>query len=160
MRSTSATFKAAVNAQNTDAAFLVELTIAHSSITTLSFVNARQDVSTLGATFTAFPFEITLPADFDDELPRVQISIDMIDQSIIAELRGLVGPPTISIQVVLADDDTLVYDTIEAGPFELALRHINYDDMVITGDLQSEDLLNEPFPGWFYTPQTAPGLWS
>ena len=163
MRSTSTAFRAAVNAQQTDTAFLVLLSIYHASIgppTTLRFVNAQQNITCLGNVYTAFPFQITLPADFDDQLPQVQISIDNIDQTIIAELRGIVGPPTISISVVLAPDDSLVYDVIEAGPFELALRNIDYDSKVITGDLQSEDILNEPYPGYFYTPQIAPGLWS
>lgn len=163
MRSTSATFRAAVSAQQTDAAFLVCMSIYHTSIgppTTLYFVNSQVNITSNGIEHTAFPFGISLPGDFDDELPQVQIAIDMIDQSIIAELRGIVGPPLINIWVVLAPDDTLVYNSVEAGPYELALRHIDYDKMIITGDLQSEDLLNEPYPGHFYTPQTAPGLWS
>jgi len=162
MRSTSAAFRSAVNAQQTDSAFLVLLSIYHTSIgppDTLYFVNAQKNITCLGQEYTAFPFEITLPADYDDQLPQVQISIDNIDQSIIAELRGIVGPPTISISVVHAPDDTLVYNDIEAGPFELSLRNIDYNEMTITGDLQSEDLLNEPYPGYFYTPQTTPGLW-
>jgi hypothetical protein len=138
------------------------LSIYHTDIgppTTLYFVNNYEDITHQGNVYTAFPFQIMIPADFDDQLPRVQLSIDNIDRSIIEELRGIVGPPTITVTVVLADDDSLVYDTVEAGPFELALRNIDYNAMVITGDLQSEDILNEPYPGYFYTPANFPGLW-
>lgn len=163
MRSTTAAFRSAVNAQQTDSAFLVLLTIFHADIgppTTLYFVNAQKNITCLGQQYIAFPFSINLPNDFDDEIPQVQVSIDNIDQTIIAELRGLVGPPTISLYVILAPDDTLVYDDIVAGPYEFSLRNVDYDKMTITGTLQSEDLLNEPYPGYFYTPQTAPGLWA
>ncbi len=162
-RTTSAAFRSAVSAQQTDSAFLVLLTIQHDDIgppDTLYFVNAQKNITSLGQAYVAFPFTLTLPGDFDDELAQVQLTIDNIDQRIIAAIRGLVGPPAITISVVLAPDDSLVYDSIEAGPFELSLRNADYDDAYITGDLKSKDILNEPYPGYYYTPQTAPGLWA
>jgi hypothetical protein len=160
---TSTAFRSAASAQQTDSAFLVLLTIQHDDIgppDTLYFVNAQKDITSNGQTFIAFPFTLTLPADFGDEIAKVQLTIDNIDRRIIAEIRGLVGPPALTISVVLAPDDSLVYNSIEAGPFELSLRSADYDKMYITGELESEDILNEPYPGYYYTPQTAPGLWA
>ena len=158
-RSVSATFKAAVNAQETSEVFLVLLEIYHADIgppTTLYFVNNYEDVSSGGNTYTGFPFAINLPADLDNQLPTVQLQIDNIDRSIIAAIRGLSGPPTITIKVVLASSP----DTIEAGPFEMTLRRIDYDAFTITGTLEVEDILNEPYPGDMFSPANFPGLFT
>ena len=158
-RSVSATFQAAVNAQETSEVFLVLLEIYHADIgppTTLYFVNNYEDVVSNGNTYTGFPFGINLPADIDDRLPEVQLSIDNIDRSIISEIRGLSGPPTITLKVILASTP----NTIEAGPFDLTLRRVDYDAYTITGTLEVEDILNEPYPGDAFTPQNFPGLFT
>ena len=158
-RSVSATFSAAVNAQETAEVFLLLLEISHADIgppTSLYFVNNRTDIVSGANTYTGFPFQISLPADVDNTLPSVQLSIDNVDRSIIAEIRGLSGPPTITLKVVLADTPNV----IEAGPFSFSLRRVDYDAFTITGTLLTEDILNEPYPGDSFTPQNFPGLFT
>jgi len=155
-RSTSATFRSAVNAEETSEVFLILLEMTHADITTIRLVNNYTDVVGPGAnTYIAFPFQITIPSDDDEALSRVQLTIDNVDRYLMDEIRAITSAPDISISVVLASSPTV----IEAGPFETKLRNVDYDESRITGDLQAEDILNEPYPGESYVPANFPGLW-
>ena len=155
-RSVSATMEAAVYAQQTDEVFHILLEIAHADMSaTLRFVNNTADVTSNSDVYTAFPFTIDFPpADGEDRLPSVQLVIDNIDRSIIAELRDLDSAPTIDVSVVLASDP----DTVECGPLSFSLKSIDYDAQVITAELGFEDILNEPFPAGTFTPTDFAGL--
>lgn len=155
-RSTSTTLRSAANAEETSEAFLILFDFYHADMTpdTLRFVNNYTDVVSNGETYTAYPFSLTIPSDLEDSLPRIQLTIDNVSRLIMDEIRLLTSAPDISIYVILASDP----DTIEAGPFETKLRNVSYDANAITGDLQSQDILNEPYPGVFYTPANFPGL--
>lgn len=158
-RSVSSTLKMAVSKEETDEVFLILLAIYHPDIgppNALYFVQNTENITSNGNEHIAFDFDVALVDDVDDQLPRVQLGIDAVDQSIIRELRQLTGPLTIYISVVLASDP----DTIETGPHELTLRHADWDKHTIVGDLQAEDLLNEPYPGIFFTPENFPGLFA
>jgi hypothetical protein len=156
-RSTSLTLRTAINAEETGEAFLILLDIYHASFgppTTLRFVNNYTDITSNGNDYIAYPFSITIPSDLEDSLPKVQLTIDNIDRSIMDEIRSLTSAPDVNISVILASDP----DTVEAGPFETKLRNVDYNFSAITGDLQAEDILNEPYPGVFFTPDQFPGL--
>lgn len=156
-RTTSAALKTAVFSQETNKVFLVLLTIQHADIgspDTLYFVNNYEDVSSGGDTYTAYPFMINLPGDIEDQLTQVQLVIDNVDRSIVEAIRTLTGPPTVTLSVVLSDTP----DVIEAGPFEMTLRNTEWDAITVSGSLQPQDILNEPYPGDGYTPQNFPGM--
>ena len=157
-RSTSATFRAAINAEETSEAFLILLHFAHADIpATIKLVNNYVDIDNAGPgneTYIAYPFNISIPSDLEDTLPRIQLTIDNVDRFLMDEIRSLTSAPDISIYVVLASTPSV----IEAGPFESKLRNVSYSASTITGDLQVEDILNEPYPGTYFTPQTFPGL--
>ena len=156
-RSTSTTLRNAVFAPETGEVFLLLLTIQHADIgspDTLYFVNNYEDVTSNGDVYTAYPFLIDLPADIEDQLPQVELVIDNVDRSIIETIRTLTGPPAVTLSVVLADSP----NTVEAGPFEMTLRTAEWDALTIRGNLQPQDILNEPYPGDAYTPQDFSGL--
>lgn len=155
-RSVSATFEAAVYAQETSEVFHILLAISHTDMSaTLRFVSNSEDVTSDGDTYTAFPFKIDFPpADGEDQLPSVQLVIDNIDRSIIEELRSIDSAPTVAVSVVLASDP----DTVECGPLSFTLKTIDYDAKLITAELGFEDILNEPFPAGTFTPTDFGGL--
>ena len=129
----------------------------HADITNLKLVNNYVDVHNAGPgsdTYIAYPFSINMPSDLEDALPRVQLTIDNVDRYLMDEIRTLTSAPDIILYVVLASTP----GTIEAGPFETKLRNVEYDAARITGDLQVDDILNEPYPGKFYVPSLFPGL--
>jgi len=153
-RTVSSTLKAEVFAQHSSEIFYALLVISHADITTLRFVANTENVTSNGNTYTAYPFEIRLPQEREDQPPQVPIVIDNVDRAIVDEIRTLTGAPTVTISVVLASDP----DTVEYGPIEATLRNVDWNLATITGDLQAEDLLNEGYPGQSFTPQNAPGL--
>lgn len=154
-RSLSATAKAAIYAAQTEQVFLLLLEISHASLSpTLRFVDNLQDVVSGGNTYTAFPFQLSLPDDQDDQLARVTLSIDNVDRQIVQAIRSLTSPPTIALKIVLASSP----NTVEAGPFDFTLRETEYDALVVSGTLAFEDFLNEPYPVGSFTPNFFPGL--
>jgi len=95
-----------------------------------------------------------LPAEFDDQLPTVQLQIDNVDRRIMEGVRALTSAPAVTLEVVLASAP----DTVEAGPFAFTLKAADYDALVISGTLAFEDVLNEPYPQYAFTPGSFPGL--
>jgi hypothetical protein len=141
--------------QETGEVFLVLLTISHASLATpLRFVNNMTNIVAGGQTYVAFPFDIALPDEREDQLPRVTLTIDNVDRQIVQALRGLKTPPTVTLNVVLASTP----DTVEAGPFDFTLKSGEYDALVVTGTLAFEDVLSEPYPADAFSPQWFPGI--
>lgn len=154
-RTLSATARAAIFAQQTDQVFLALLTLTHASLPgPIRVVNNMVDIVSRGDTFIGYPFQIALPGESEDELPRVQVMIDNVDRTLVEAVRTLTSPPTLTLEIVLASAP----DTVEAGPFPFSLRNVEYDAHVITGDLAFEDVLNEGFPQHSFTPNHFPGV--
>ena len=153
-RAVSSTFRAGAFAQETDQVYLVLLQISHASITTIYVVNNYTDIVSNGITYIGFPFDITLPQDFEDAIPNVNLTICNVDRQIVYAVRSLTGPPIITISVVLAASP----NTVEAGPYVMTLREVTYDSMTVSGSIFPEDMLNEAYPGDYFTPANFPGM--
>ena len=95
-----------------------------------------------GETFQPFPFEMTLPDDVEGRAPQAQLRIDNTSQEIIAILRGLITPPSLTIQIVRSADP----DVVEREWVGLEWRASTYDVGAITGTLTVDDLATEEFP--------------
>ena len=148
-RSVSTAFKTAVYKQQTGEAPMFLLEIDHADLAVpLRFVNNTEDVTSDSNVYTAFPFEISLPSDREDQLPTVVLAIDNIDRTLVETIRNISSPPTASVSVIMASDP----DTIEAGPYEFTIKDASYTAEVVTSTLAFEDILNEAFPGDSFTP--------
>lgn len=145
----------ALMAQETDRVLLICLTLEHASLATpIRLVRDRADLLRAAGNFIGFGFDVALPDERDDQLPTVQLTIDNVDRSITAAIEALNSEPTVTMEVVPAEDP----DTIEAGPFVLTLQSVTYDALSVRGQLGYEDVLNEPFPEGTFTPKDFPGL--
>lgn len=154
-RSTSLTFRQAVNAQETPEVFLILVTIAHASLDPpIRPVRNNEDIPSNGETFIRCPFEITLPIDDADQPPRAKLRIDNVDRRIVQAIRAATSAPTVTIQIVLASDP----DTLEAEFTDLTLREATYDVGVVTGDLVPDLFAAEPYPGDVFSPALFPGM--
>ena len=154
-RTLSQAARRAVNAQETDAVFLLLLTLDHEDLAEpIRVVNNTQDVASRGDTYIAYPFEITLPDEDPESVTRVTLRIDNVDREIVKNLRATTSPLSVGLEVVIAASP----DTLEAGPFKMTLVSAEYDALTVTGELAFEDVLNEPFPGHSYVPSEYPGL--
>lgn len=142
-------------AQETDRLLLTALTIEHASLAApIRLVSDRVNMTRTAGTFIAFPFEIVLPDQRDDQLPMVELRLDNVDRAISAAIDALESEPTVTLEVVPA----AAPNTLDAGPFVLTLRNVTYDALTIRGQLGFEDTLNEPFPEGTFTPKDFPGL--
>lgn len=154
-RAVSTTYKAAAYAQQTDQVFLVLLEIDHDALgAPIRIVNNYENVTHNGNLYTALPFAVTLPQDSDENMPAATLTVDNVDRQIVEAVRSMTGPATATLTVVLASQP----DVIEAGPYTMTLRDTAYDAMTVTGRLDVEDMLNEPYPAESFTPNNFPGL--
>ena len=154
-RNLSTAFKTVIYKQQTGETFLFLLEIDHDDLDTpLRFVNNTENVTSDSNVYTAFPFEISLPSDREDQLPTVVLAIDNIDRTLVETIRDITSPPTASVSVIMASDP----DTIEAGPYDFTIKDANYTAEVVTSNLAFEDILNEAYPGDSFTPNHFPAL--
>lgn len=185
MRTISADTLKEMFAANTGLVFLHLLTISHPNwLETYRFVNDTQDLVYNSNTYTALPFEATLPADEDDLPPTVTVRLDNIDKYLVEILRTLTDPPDVSLEIVsryysasyfradvwhdnthdwqnqnvLGEESIVV--TSEIGP--IAFKMLSYSNMAystIEIELGYEsDILNEAATKDIFSPNSAPGL--
>jgi hypothetical protein len=153
--SITSAFRGASYAQQTDQIFLALLEFAHPSLSVpIRIVNNYTNITSNGQEYIGFPFDLELPEDFEEALPEIRLSVCNVDRQIVQMIRTLTGPPTISVSVVLADDP----NAVQVGPFVMTMRGADYDSMAVSGSVQSEDMLNEGYPGDSMSPANFPGL--
>lgn len=159
-RTTSPVFKAAAHAQETGESLQALITITHASIIggPLRFVQDLQPMTSRGNVYTAFPFEIRLPADTDEGVAKVLLTIDNVDRSIAAAIRGMspTSPPTVTVDLVMASQP----DIVEISIPDLTLRNVSGDAYTIEGELRMDEEDLTPFPEGSFTPQHFPGLFA
>lgn len=162
-RSVSNVLKNAANAANTSEAFLVLLTIEHASLAEPIRVTTDQ-IDTLssgvkgvisnGVEYVGFPFEIILPDENENTLPRATLRLDNVDRTIVQAVRSITSAPDVTMQVVLASDP----DTVEAEITNFQLRNVTANAQVVEGELTTTQYDEEPYPAGRFTPNGFGGL--
>ena len=147
--------KSAAFASETGEVFIALITIAHPNLTQPIRVSS-DGVNTVsrGNTFLAFPFEYTPPTLAPNARPKAQLRIDNVEQQIMIEVRSIDSAPTVLFEVVLASS----HDTVEVSFPDFELRKVEWDALVVDGELTFESYLDEPFPAVVFSPATFPGL--
>lgn len=157
MRPLSVLARAAAYAQETTEVFLFLLTLEHESLQEpIRVVNDTSDLISGGYTYQAFPFEIVLPAQHEDQIPVGQLKIDNVNRRIVQAVRSISGPIDATIQIVLASQP----DTVEWVYEGFKIRSVSYDALFVEGELRLEEILVEPFPKDLFTPALFPGLFA
>lgn len=156
MRTLSPVLLRALFSESTREVLLALLKIDHPNLVTpIRVVNNLQPITSQGYTWAAFPFEITLPGEAEDELPVMTLRIDAVDRQIITAVRNLQGAPDITLDLIVASQP----DVVEASFVGFKLKNVSYDNLTVEGELRLEEILSEPFPAHAMTPATFPGLW-
>lgn len=164
MTEVSDEFKVEFYSQETDNVFIVLLTFSSSELLAdiriasdpmelLPIANVDGVVSN-GEEYLFAPFEIRLPRDDKTGAISAKLTIDNIDQSIIATLRSVTEPVNLTIQVVLSNDP----DNVEKSYSGFTLDDVQYDALTIEGTLTMDYWDIEPFPSGRFTPSGFPGL--
>lgn len=164
-RTVSASFLNAINSQETEEVVICLLTVTHedlaepiylSSDPTMRISDSPLVYATVsrGNEYLFLPFEFTLPDDKSDSPPRVQLSIDNTDRSLVAMLRSFTTPASIKLEIVLASS----LDDVEIELPALQLSEVTIGEDRVTADLVADALINEPSPSGQFTPGAFPGL--
>jgi hypothetical protein len=164
-RTLSAPFIAAVNSQETGEVVICLLTIAHEALAEPIYLSSDPTVrvsdvplvystTSRGNEYLFLPFEFTLPDDTADSPPRVQLTIDSVDQTLISLLRSISTPADVTVELVLASSPDLVELELPA----LQLANVTIGELHVTVDLVSDPLINEPVPAGLFTPGSFPGV--
>lgn len=156
MRSLSTVLQRAIYAQDTKEVVLMLLTIAHANLVTpIRVVNNLEAITSQGYTWAAFPFEVSLPIESDDQIPVMTLRIDNVDRQIVTAVRNLQGPPDITLDIVVASQP----DIVEATFVGFKLKNVSYDNLVVEGEMRLEEILSEPYPQHRMTPFHFTGLY-
>lgn len=142
-------------AQETDEVWLVLITIDHDDLSqAIRVVNNTEDVTSRGDTYTAFPFDITLPDAREDAPPRARLVIDNVSREIAEAVRSISSAASVTLEVIRAADPDVVE---RSWPF-FKLRNVKWDVGKVSGDLTLEDFTSEPYPAGIFSPASFPGL--
>ncbi|HLO39704.1 MAG TPA: DUF1833 family protein [Phycisphaerales bacterium] len=149
---------AALLAQETGECLIVLVTLDHDDMPApIRVCSDGKDLISRGDRYIAFPFEISLPDELDDTVPRVSLRIDNVDQQVVTAVRTVQGSPIqCRLEVVAASDPSEVL----MGPYDFSIRDVRWDAITVEGELVYKDLLTEPFPAPLMTPSRAPGIFA
>jgi len=146
-------------AASTNRVYLDCLTITHSQIETIRIVNDAQSLARASGIYLGFPFEVKLPAQTSERPPQLEITIDIVDQRIMAamrSLRGLREGADITIEIVPADAP----NEIKFGPATFGFLDFKTDGVAVgtlTGAFMPGSL-NDAYPRGRFSPSNARAL--
>ena len=117
-------------------------------------------------TFTAFPFDFSLPAIKENEQARLSLSIDNVGGTVVDYSgrtlmdhieQAIAAPSPIKViyRPYLSDDLSGPYMD---PPIEMTLTKVTVTPLRITGSATFVDLLNRSFPSEMYTRDKFPAL--
>lgn len=164
-RTLSSGFLAGLYSQESDEIVICLLTVTHDDIGEPIYLSSdptarlSEDPLIYGTAsrsneYLFLPFEFTLPDDRSDSPPRVQLTMDNTDRSLVALLRSISTPANIKMEIVLASDP----DHVEIEMPALQLSDVTINEGSISATLVADSLINEPHPAQLFTPGSFPGL--
>lgn len=164
-RTVSSAFLEAIYGQETDEVVVCLLTITHEDIVDPIYFSS--DCSTRisddpviyatlsrGINFLFLPFTFTLPDDKSDTPPRVQLTLDNVERTLIPILRSVSSPVDVKLEVILASSP----DLVEIEMPVLQLSDVSFTAENIGATLVSDSLINEPFPAGSFSPAGFPAI--
>jgi hypothetical protein len=144
-----------LNNTSSPVAWLYLLTIRTKDNPDLCLVNNNEPITSNGIVYQPFPFALTLPADTNERLPSVTLTISNISAEIIEAVRSQPTAPTLKVELV----SSAYPDIVEKRLDFLKLRSVTYDAMVVTGGLEVVNTLSSMFPSETYDPVHYPGMY-
>ena len=142
-------FKESAYAPETDDVWLLLVVLEHPDLTDpIRVANNLEDVVSNGETFTACPFDFTLPSSLEDSSPRARIRLPNVSKEVIKAVREIDSPASISFMIVLGENP----DLVEFEYRGMTLTEVTADAGTISGDVGFEDIRLEPFPSHGFNP--------
>lgn len=150
-------FMRAAKAQQTDEAFGILVTIEHEDLPApLRLNNLGANIISRGETYVHCPMQPTILDDDPDRPPQALLLMSNIDRTIIAALRSTIKPSNVTMEVIRASEP----DYLEASMTNLEMRTVEYDGLLIQGNLSPRKIKSQPAIDYTYGPGMFPGLYS
>jgi len=105
-----------------------------------------------------FPFDLTLPNISESSIPRAQLSISGVDRTIIEAVRTIQNPLDINIKIIATSQRAVEGYTPERELNGLSLSNVSHSATRVSGNLEFEILLTEPWPWRTFNPVDFPGI--
>ena len=140
-RNLSQTARDAANAVESGEVFLWLVRFYNPDIQDIRVVNNNEPVTSNGEMFNAYAFNIVM-ANQDAQQPKLKITLDNVDQSLIDEIRSLDTPMRADLQLVLFSQP----DVVEIEYRNLVLRTVSYNAQSISGTLAVNEIFSARFP--------------
>ena len=144
----------AIQATSSPVAWLFLLTIMAKDKPPLYLVNNNEPIVSQGIEYLPFPFQLNLPSDDGESLPKVSLKISNISNEIIEAIRSELTPPELKVELV----SSAYPDIVEKRLDFLKLRSVSYDAITITGQLEVVNVMTNAFPSEVYDPVHYPGM--
>lgn len=154
--SLSATAIRKLHAVDDAGGFLVLLKIDHDALSApVRMVNDTRNITTLGDTYLALPFAITLPNDKPNEIPRAKLQMDNTGRELTAELERLPPGAALTATVMVVHRST---PSVVEYEFTAPLSGVRVDVATVSATMGPDDLMRRPATLLRYDPISAPGL--
>lgn len=132
------------------------LKIDHASLSApVRLVNDTRPLTTLGDTFQALPFRVTLPNDKAREMPRARLQMDNVGRELTAELERL--PPGAALMATLVVVHRSTPGVVDYQ-FKAPLSGVRVDMASVSAVMGPDDLMRRPATLRRFDPSTSPGL--
>jgi len=119
--------------------------------------------------FVACPFDLSLPDDVDQQIPKATLTVDNIGRELTQWLEYSRGGKGAKVRILMAMRTYIeeVFTDREGregySPWEfdmtLDMSGIKVDNLVVRAELGFQENFSQPAVKMRYDPRTAPGLW-
>ena len=150
-------YRQAVNAKETGENLCILMTGEHPDLLEpIRINNSGRNLESRGNTFLACFIEAVIIDQDPDRIPQAKLTVSNIKREMVVALRSTNIPCLWTIEIIRWSEP----DYVEESYSNLELRNINYDEMVIQGDLIPRRLRKRKAVDYYFTPTTAPGLFA
>lgn len=154
-RNVSDVFKEAFFSDSTDEIGLMLMTIDHEELPDpIRVVLNTELVISRGDIFLPYFFRVNFPEERPDRVATAELSVDGVDRVIINQLKILITPPTVLLELVIASQP----DVVEQDTPPLLWSSLIATATSISGTLEGPAVFNRRYPADVMSPTTAPGI--
>ena len=155
-RAYSAEYKSTLAATSAPESPIILLEIDHSALTQpVRVVNDTQNITCNGVEFIACPFRCTLPDDFENQLPKVQLSVDNVGKELMYWIEtsgGGQGATARFIQIMRSRPNQIEWE------ITMNLSNVKATVQEVTADLGYANIFTRPAISMRFDPFTSPGI--
>jgi len=132
------------------------LQIDHPELTSpIRVINDTQDLTSNGYVYIAYPFEIVLPDDFENQLPKARLSINNVGKDLMFWIESTDGGygSTATFSQIMRSRPNQIEWSITMSLFNVAATNVD-----VSAELGFENLFAKPAIQMQYRPNTAIAL--